>query len=75
VHVKAHSKEGSKKKYDAHIRAIAPTQIFEEKNASDWDIARTMHKAFESIQHQIEHRLKISSKGLKAHQTENRRNK
>ena len=58
VHVKVHSKEGSKKKFAIRIRAIAPTSIIEAKLAHDWDLARTLHKAFENIEKEIEHKFK-----------------
>lgn len=58
IHVKEYEKQGSRKKYSLHVRAIAPTVIFESSNASDWDLARTLHKAFNDIEKQIEHRFK-----------------
>lgn len=67
VHVKTYKKEGAKKKFSINIRAIAPTGIFESKMAADWDLARTLHKAFKNIEHEIEHKLMVSSGGLKAH--------
>jgi hypothetical protein len=68
VHVKVHSKQGSKKKYTIKIRAIAPTSIIESKMAADWDLGRTLHKAFKNVEREIEHKLMVSSGGLKAHQ-------
>lgn len=46
-----------RKKYAVHVKVSAPTRIFEEKNAADWDLARTLHKAFKNIERQIQHRL------------------
>lgn len=57
VHIKTYKKEGERKKYSLTVRCAAPTQIFESKNASDWELARAVHKSFEDIQHQIEHKL------------------
>ncbi|MBN2112135.1 hypothetical protein JW707_03485 [Candidatus Woesearchaeota archaeon] len=61
VQVKTYQKEGAKKKYSVNVRVIAPTHIIEADKASDWDLARTMHKAFKNIEHEIEHKLKVSS--------------
>lgn len=68
VHVKTYKKEGSKKKYSINIRAIAPTKIIESKMAADWDLARTLHKAFKNIEHEIEHKLKVSSQKPKGYE-------
>ena len=70
VHIKEYKKAAMKKKeereeyqkqkrkkYAVNVKVAAPTRIFEEKNASDWDFARTLHKAFKSIERQIQHRL------------------
>src|SRR3972149_9039288 len=47
VHVKLHNAEGNRRKYSMHVRAQAPTkQQFESCNADDWDLPRTLHKAF-----------------------------
>lgn len=57
VHVKAYSKEGSKKKYSMHVKVAAPTHVFDSSNMEDWDLPTAMHMAIESILHQIQHRL------------------
>lgn len=58
IHVKQYEKEGKKSKFSIHIRAIAPTRIFESTKASDWDLTRTLHKAFKDLERQIEHVIK-----------------
>lgn len=58
VHVKVYEKGGSKRKFSIHIRAIAPTRIFQSTKASDWDLARTLHKAFKDLENQIRHVFK-----------------
>lgn len=68
IHIKMHKKGGAKKKYSIHIRAIAPTAIIESKRAADWDLARTLHKSFKNIEHEIEHKLKVSSQRPKAYE-------
>lgn len=71
VHIKSYEKSGKeekKKKYSVHIRAIAPTHMIESKRAADWDLARTLHKSFKNVEHEIEHRLKTSSQKPKAYE-------
>jgi len=57
LHVKQHSKTGNRHKSDIRIKVIAPTKIFEAQE-SDWDLARTLHKVFNNIERQIEHRIR-----------------
>ncbi len=58
IHVKTHGKDGQRKKYSIHVRALAPTQVFESNSDSDWDLARTLHKSFNNIEREIQHRFK-----------------
>lgn len=57
IHVKCYEKEGKRKKYSIHVRVIAPTRIFESSKAQDWDLARTLHKAFRDIERELQHKL------------------
>lgn len=57
VHVKCHDKEGNRKKYSIHARIISPTVTFESDKATDWDLARTLHKTFKNLENEIRHRL------------------
>ena len=50
VHIKEHGH-----KYSIHIRAEAPEKVFESTKASDFDLARTMHKAFKDLEREIQH--------------------
>ena len=68
VHIKVYKKEGSRKKYSVHVKAIAPTKIFVSTKAADWDIARVMHKAFQDIEREILHRLKTDSQHKKPYE-------
>lgn len=58
IHIKTHHNEGTKKKFSIHVRVIAPTRMIESDKASDWDLARTLHKAFKNIEREIEHIFK-----------------
>jgi phage host-nuclease inhibitor protein Gam len=55
-----------RKKYALHIRVLAPTRMFEEKHAADWDFARTLHKAFNNLEKEIQHRLHTDDQKSKA---------
>lgn len=57
VHVKCYQKEGNRKKYSLNIKVSAPTKTFDSNMADDWELPRALHKAFDNITHQIEHRL------------------
>ena len=57
VHVKQHSKTGKRHKSDIRVKVIAPTRIFESQE-SDWDLARTLHRAFKNIERQLEHKIR-----------------
>lgn len=57
IHIKSYEKEGKRKKYSIHVRVIAPTRIFESSKAQDWDLARTLHKAFRDIERELQHKL------------------
>jgi hypothetical protein len=58
IHIKEYKKEGARKKYSVHIKAVAPTKVIVSTKAHDWDIARVMHKAFQDIEREIVHKLK-----------------
>ena len=57
VHVKTHDEEGQRKKYTFKIRCAAPTHIIESHKGFDWDLARALHKGFNDVIKQIEHKL------------------
>ena len=63
IHLKQHSK-GGKKKWDIRIRVNAPSKMFEAQE-SDWDLARTLHKVFQNLEREIEHKMKVSEHRLK----------
>lgn len=54
VHIKVHNKEGKRKKYSVHVKAISPTKkVYVSSKAHDWDFARAVHKSFQDIQNEI----------------------
>ncbi len=70
VHVKTHNKGGAKKKFSVHIRLIAPTHIIESrKAAADWDLARTLHKAFKNIENEVKDKLHTDDQRPKTYAT------
>ncbi len=61
VHVKFYQKTGGRKKYSMHVKVAAPTHVFDSSNSDDWELPRALHKAFEDIRHQIQHRFHTDS--------------
>ena len=59
INVKAYRKSGSRKKFSVHVRVVAPTKIFEAE-AYDWDFRRVLHKVFNKLEEEIEHRFRVS---------------
>ena len=57
VHIKKTDKGGKRKRYELRVRVNAPTRIFESKKALDWDLQRTLHKAFKDLESQFKHKL------------------
>jgi len=60
VHVKRYKKAGTRSKYSVHVKAITASRIFNSTKAHDWDLARTLHKAFKDLENQIEHKMHLS---------------
>ena len=62
VHIKTHKdgKEtaGQQKMFSVHIHVNAPTKSIKSSKAHDWDLARSLHKAFNDVQRQISHTFK-----------------
>ena len=60
IHFKAYNEEGKKRKFSINIKAVAPTRkTYVSNKASDWDFARTLHKAFKDLETQIKKSLKV----------------
>ncbi len=57
VHVKVMSDEGKRKKYHMHTQLLAPTKTYTSTKATDWDLARVLHKSFQDLEHQLSHHL------------------
>ncbi len=63
VHIKTYENEGQKKKFALHIRIKVPTMaIFESCKSHDFDLARALHKSFDDIRTQIEHKFHHASR-------------
>ena len=64
LHVKQHSKGGKTHKWDMRIRVIAPTRAIEAQER-DWDLARALHKVFNNIERELEHKLRTNDQRVK----------
>jgi ribosome-associated translation inhibitor RaiA len=58
IHIKEHSKAGKRHKSDIRVQLIAPTRRFDAQE-SDWDLAKALHKVFENIERQLQHKLRV----------------
>ena len=68
VHFKCYAKEGGRRKFSIHAKAVAPTRIFISTKAQDWDLARTMHKCFKDLEREIQHKLRTESQKPKSYE-------
>ena len=59
IHIKEYNKQGTRKKFSLHIRAIAPTRIF-EADAVEWELHKALYKAFEKLETELEHHFHTS---------------
>lgn len=60
VHVKCYENDAQakKKKYSLHVRVKVPSaSIIESCKSHDFDLARALHKSFDDIRAQIEHKF------------------
>ena len=64
VEVKKQEKDGKVVKYAVHSRVRAPTIIASVRQA-DWDLARALHKTFENLLNELEHKYKKVSRQKK----------
>ncbi|MBT4376876.1 hypothetical protein HOD29_05885 [archaeon] len=59
VCLKGYKMEGKKKKFSVQVRVADSYNVF-EANASDWDFRRTLHKVFNKLETEVEHRFHVS---------------
>ena len=57
LQIKKHAATGKRVNYSAHARVNAPSYLLEAK-ADDWDLAIVLHKVFNKLIHQIQHKLR-----------------
>ena len=60
LHLKTHTNGGKAKKWDLRVKVAAPTSIFEAQE-SDWDLPKSLHKVFNNIERQLQHKLHTDS--------------
>lgn len=58
LHTKKHSKAGKRHKYDMRVVVDAPAKMFEAQE-SDWDLSRALHKVFQNVEREIQHKFKV----------------
>jgi hypothetical protein len=55
VHIKPYTKGGARPKYSMHVRAIAPTRIFETDKVAAWELSKALRMAFDDLEKEIRH--------------------
>lgn len=56
--LKKYKKDGEKAKYAFHSRVESGKSLALVSKASDWDIKRTLHKLFQKLEHELQHKYK-----------------
>ncbi len=56
MHVKTYNVTGKRKQYEINVKVMAPTKSFDSK-ATDWELAKALHMAFNKVERMIEHRF------------------
>ncbi|HZX44054.1 MAG TPA: hypothetical protein VFF28_00045 [Candidatus Nanoarchaeia archaeon] len=59
IMVKLHYKKHGERKYDLRVVINCPDKKLEAQE-SDWNLRRTLHKVFENIEREMEHKFKLS---------------
>ena len=59
VHIKVYDKDGQRKKFSLNVHLISTKGNIDASDA-DWDFSRVLHKVFNKILNEIEHRFHIS---------------
>jgi len=59
IQLKKHNDTGSRVRYSAHCRLEA-ARVLLTSQADDWDFARTLHKVFQKLEKELEHKFKRS---------------
>jgi ribosome-associated translation inhibitor RaiA len=56
LQVKVYNKEGDRKKYSMHLKLQFSKFLIDSSNHDDWDLPTALHKAFESVHNQLQHK-------------------
>lgn len=58
VHFKEYEKDGKGKKFSIHVKIISSAKTI-EADTFDWDFKRAVHKVFNKLEQEIEHRFHV----------------
>ena len=56
IHLKTYNITGKRKQYEINVKIVAPTKTFDLK-ATEWELAKALHMAFDKVERMIEHRF------------------
>lgn len=66
LQIKKHAAKGKRVNYSVHARVNAPSYLLEAK-ADDWDLATVLHKVFDKVMHQIQHKFRTEGQPQEKH--------
>lgn len=46
-------------RYDFHVRVESANKIIATAESFDWDIKRTLHRVFQKLEHELQHKYKL----------------
>jgi hypothetical protein len=61
VHIKTFKTTGKRKKYSIKVKAVCGRLLCESSEATSWDLATAVHKAFNDAQKQLIHRFRTDT--------------
>ncbi|MBW3011654.1 hypothetical protein KY311_00570 [Candidatus Woesearchaeota archaeon] len=67
VTIKLHNTEGKRKKFSIKVKTLAAKRTVETKHAADWDLERTLHKAFKNMERLVLHEFRADSQHKKTY--------
>jgi len=68
VHIKCYQKEGAKKKFSVHIHVSIPSHaIIESCKSHDFELAKSIHSAFQDVQEQMRKKLRTDEQRPKSY--------
>lgn len=62
IDLKKYENQGKRTKYAFHSRVESGKTLVLVTKASDWDLRRTLHKLFQKLERELQHKYKLKGK-------------